>query len=291
MRKSWVQEIDDEQLDLLIEKVRREHAVDFRGYKYASLSRRIKRRLNTIKCPDMEGYLQYLDSEPGEYAKLVDSILINVTDFFRDAEAWNALRQKVIPRILERKSPGDRIRVWCAGCASGEEAYTFAMLLLKELGNDVFDHEIRVYATDIDEDALTTARFGKYSNEKVKSIPDDLLRKYFTHNSDWIVNRDLRKIVIFGHHNLITAPAISHVDLIICRNVLIYMSPGLQYRVLTKFHFSLEQDGFLFLGRAESLFKASCLFHAVDERWRIFEKAAVTDRLHPFISPVTSSTQ
>ncbi len=267
-----MQEISAEDLGRLTEKLLREHAVDFRDYKPTSLGRRVQRRLEAVKCSDMECYLKYLDRRPDEYAKLIDSILINVTEFFRDPEAWDILRTEVIPRVVADKHPGEQIRVWSAGCATGEEPYTMAMLLSETVGPRINEYDVRIYATDIDDDALSIARRGEYSPDSLKVVPEAVLQKYFAKNSRYTVNRDVRKMVIFGRHNLVTDPPISHLDLIICRNVLIYMTVDLQNRILSKFYYGLQNNGFLFLGKAESLLTSSKLFSPVNERWRIFRK-------------------
>lgn len=268
-------DISPEQLFKLTEKLLHERAVDFREYKPTTLSRRIQRRLEATKCADIECYLEYLDQRPDEYAKLIDSLLINVTEFFRDPEAWEAIRTEVLPQIATEKRPGDQIRVWCAGCATGQEPYTVAMILSELLGSRIGEYDVRIYATDIDDNALSLARRAEYTDEAVQSVPPELLQKYFTKNGRWAVNRDLRKLVIFGRHNLVMDPPISHVDLVICRNVLIYMSVDLQNRILSKFHYALNTHGYLFLGKAESLLTTSRLFASINDKWRIFRKQSV----------------
>lgn len=267
-------DIGTEELSKLMEKLLREHAVDFREYKPASLGRRVQRRLDATGCPDIESYFAHLDKRPDEYAKLVDSILINVTQFFRDPEAWEVIRRDVLPQVIAEKHPGDQIRVWSAGCATGEEPYSLAIELAEAMGPRIAEYDVRIYATDIDDDALAVARRAEYTDDSVKDVPAEILDKHFTRNGRWIVNRDIRKMVIFGRHNLVTDAPISHVDLVVCRNVLIYMSVDLQNRVLSKFHYALDARGFLFLGKAESLLTPSRLFSPIDDRWRVFRKEA-----------------
>ncbi len=261
-----------EQLNKLMEKLHRERAIDFRGYKPSSLERRVTRRLEATGCEDIEAYTKFLSRRPDEYAKLIDSILINVTQFFRDQEAWDVVRDIVLPQILAQKQPGNQIRMWSAGCATGEEAYSLAILLSELLGSRIADYDVRIYATDIDDQALNVARRGEYSDDAVKALPPEWLEKYFTKNGQWVVKRELRRMLIFGVHNLVTDAPISHVDLLACRNVLIYMSVELQTRILGKFQYGLEPRGFMFLGKAESLLAASRIFSPVNERWRIFRK-------------------
>ncbi len=265
-------EFTSEELGKLTEKLLNERGLDFRDYKPTSLGRRIQRRLDATKSPDIEAYLKLLERRPDEYSKLIDSILINVTQFFRDPEAWDIIRKEVIPRILSEKRPGDQIRLWSAGCATGEEAYSLAIAISEALGRRMGEFDVRIYATDIDDDALAIARRAEYSDDAVASLPTDLLEKYFVRNGQWSVKRDLRKLLIFDRHNLANDAPISHVDLVACRNVLIYMSVDLQNRILNKFHYGLEANGYLFLGKAESLLAASRVFSPVSERWRIFRK-------------------
>jgi two-component system, chemotaxis family, CheB/CheR fusion protein len=271
-RERTVPEIRQEDLNRLTEKLMKERGVDFREYKPTTLGRRITRRMDATKCADIDCYLKELDRRADEYGKLIDSILINVTEFFRDSEAWNVIRDEVMPRIMSEKRPGDQLRIWSAGCAAGQEPYSLAMMASEAIGSKLADYDVRIYATDIDDDALTTARRGEYESSAVESAPSDLLEKYFTRNVRWTVNRNVRKMVIFGRHNLVTDAPISHVDLIVCRNVLIYMGSELQNRVLSMFHYGLQPRSFLFLGRAEAILAPSRFFSPVSDRWRVFRK-------------------
>lgn len=267
-------DFDSGELNKLTEKLLREYAVDFREYKPTTLSRRIQRRLDATHCSDIPCYLEYLDRHPNEYSKLIDTLLINVTQFFRDPEAWEVIRNDVLPVILSEKRPGDQVRIWSAGCATGEEPFTMAMVLAEAAGSKLNQLDVRIYATDIDEKALSSARRGEFSSEAIESIPEPLREKYLVRNSLWRFDRAIRKMLIFGRHNLVTDAPISRVDLIICRNVLIYMTVDLQNRILAKFHYALQPHGYLFLGRAESLLTASRVFESVHEKARVFRKAS-----------------
>jgi two-component system CheB/CheR fusion protein len=267
-----VPEISHEELNKLVERLHVERGLDFRGYKPSSLGRRVQRRLDATKSPDIESYLNELARRPDEYSKLVDSILINVTQFFREPEAWEFIKSEIIPQIMEGKHPGDQIRMWSAGCATGEEAYSLAIALSEVVGPAISGYDVRLYATDIDESALNVVRRAEYTEDQLQSVSPELLERYFTKNGRWTLNRDIRKMVIFGQHNLVSDAPISHADLIACRNVLIYMSTDLQSKVLSKLYYGLEPKGFLFLGKAESLLAASRLFSPVNEKWRIFRK-------------------
>ncbi len=265
-------EIPLEKLNELMEKLHQGHGVDFRGYKPSSLTRRVQRRIDAARCADIDAYISFLDRRPDEYSELIDSILINVTQFFRDPEAWVVLRTEILPQIIAGKKPGDKIRIWSAGCATGEEVYSLAISLTEALGPGVSDYEIKLFATDIDDAALGIARKAEYSNDSMRFVPPELCEAYFTYTGEWTLNQNTRKMVVFGHHNLATDAPISHLDLITCRNVLIYMSVDLQNHLLSKFHYGLEREGFLFLGKAESLLNASKTFCPVSEKWRIFKR-------------------
>lgn len=286
-------EISHEDVARLIEKLHQERAMDFRGYKPSSLGRRTARRLEQTNCASIDEYMSLLDRRPEEYIKLIDSILINVTQFLRDPDAWDVLRTDVLPQMLAEKHAGDSVRIWSAGCATGEEAYSLAISLLETAGSRISDYDVKIVATDIDEDAVNIARRATYEDDAVACVPKELLNRYFAKNSHWTVSRDVRKYVTFGIHNLTKDPPISHVDIIACRNVLIYMNVNLQNQLLGKFHYGLEPGGVLFLGKAESLLTASKMFSPVNEKWRIFRKEATSGagRLGTTQQAIGQSTQ
>jgi two-component system CheB/CheR fusion protein len=248
---------------------------DFHGYKPPSLARRIRRRMETVGLASFAAYQQYLESNPGEFATLFNTILINVTGFFRDPAAWDAVRATAIPEILARKSAGGPIRAWSAGCASGEEAYTIAMILAEELGLDAFQERVKIYATDVDEDALNAARHAAYNERQVEGVPPELLAKYFEPMDGLhFFRKELRGQVIFGRHDLIHDAPISRIDLLTCRNTLMYLNGETQARVLGRLHFALNEGGFLLLGRAETLMAHGHSFVAADLKRRLSRKSA-----------------
>ncbi len=267
-------QISDKALRMVTDQLLRERAIDFREYKPPTLRRRIQRRLEATKCADIDCYVEYLEKHPTEYTSLIDTLLINVTEFFRDPDAWEVIAKEVIPRIMAEKRPGEPVKMWSAGCATGEEAYSLAMLVAEALRGQTQGHDVRIYATDIDDDALMVARRGEYPDGAMEHVPEDLRAGYFTKDRVWTVNRELRRLVIYGKHNLATDAPISRCDLIVCRNVLIYMNVDLQNRILSKFHYSLDSPGYLFLGRAEAMLSLSKLFGSFRERERIFSKEA-----------------
>jgi two-component system CheB/CheR fusion protein len=207
-----------------------------------------------------------------------------VTSFFRDEDAWTYLRSEIIPRILAGKVPGEPIRVWSAGCATGEEAYSLAMAFLEALPADWPRDRLKIYATDLDEEALAIARAGVYSEKAVQSVPPELLERYFERQEGgrWCFRKEARRLVIFGRNDVIQDAPISRNDLLVCRNTLMYFDAATQARILNRFHFALADEGYLFLGRAETLLSHMTTFAPVDLKRRIFVKvprAAFRDRL------------
>ncbi|WP_396927386.1 CheR family methyltransferase [Mycolicibacterium sp.] len=263
----------DEAFESLLVYLRDSRGFDFTGYKRTSLMRRVRHRMAQIGCETFENYLDVLQAQPAEFAALFNTILINVTTFFRDIEAWDVIRDDVIPRILADRAPGESIRIWSAGCASGREAYTLAMLLAEALGQDDFRQRVKIYATDVDEDALTDARAATYDAKAVESVPPELLTKYFDQvNGRYVFRKDLRRAVIFGRTDLVKDAPISRVDLLVCRNALIYLNADTQRNVLSRLHFALAPNGTLFLGHAEMLLSHTDRFVPQDMKNRIFRK-------------------
>ena len=259
-------------LEELLEYIKRERGFDFTGYKRPSLTRRISHRMQEVGVEGFENYLAFLEAQPDEFAQLFNTILINVTSFFRDAETWGYLREEIIPHLIEAKNPSDVIRVWCTGCASGQEPYTMAMLLGEALGEDELRARVKIYATDVDEEALQFARHGSFSAEDLEPVPPELREKYFEPDNEngMSVRPDLRRMCIFGRHDLIQDPPISRIDLLTARNTLIYFGSGAQESILRDFHFSLNDTGYLVLGRSEVVTRGSKLFEPVDLKRRVF---------------------
>lgn len=221
-----------------------------------------------------EQYLDVLQASSDEFSALFNTILINVTAFFRDPDSWEYIETDVIPRILAERGPDDPIRIWSAGCASGQEAYTLAMLLAEALGPDGFRQRVKIYATDVDEDALTEARAATYDAKAVESVPQQYLDRYFEAvNGRYVFHKDLRRGVIFGRNDLVKDAPISRVDLLVCRNTLMYMNAETQRNVLGRLHFALSAQGILFLGHAEMLLSHSDRFTPMSLRHRVFRKA------------------
>jgi len=261
------------EFEALIHYIQESRGLDFRGYKRTSLERRIRRRMEEVGCEDFTIYHGILEADPQEFVALLNTVLINVTSFFRDADAWEVLKKEVVPRLLARKGERGPIRIWSAGCASGEEPYSLAMLFAEALGTESFCNRVKIYATDLDEAALSSARHAIYTPRDVDSVPTPLLEKYFERtNSHYVFQRELRKCVIFGRHNLVSDAPISRIDLLVCRNLLIYLESETQNVVLPRLHYALAGDGVLFLGKAETQLARSKMFEPVDLKSRIFRK-------------------
>jgi two-component system, chemotaxis family, CheB/CheR fusion protein len=274
---------EDQSLDALLDYIKRSRGFDFSGYKRTSLGRRVQKRMEAIEVASYADYLDYLEVHPDEFAELFDTILINVTSFFRDAPSWEYLEKEILPPLLEQRDDGDDIRVWCAGCASGEEAYTIAMVLAEALGEKAFLDRVKIYATDVDDDALTTARQAIFDSRAAKDIPEELLAKYFQRaDTRFAFRKDLRRAVIFGRNDLVQDAPISRVDLLICRNTLMYFNAETQARILAHFNFALNESGYLYLGKSEMLITHSNLFTPVSLKRRVFTKVprhTLRDRL------------
>jgi len=256
----------------LLDELAEQRNFDFRGYKKTTLERRFRRRIFQLNLPDYARYGEYIRKHPDEINQLLNTILINVTEFFRDPPAWEILRHEILPNLLKRIKPGHSFRAWSAGCASGEEPYSIAILLAEHFGARIHDYDVKIYATDIDEDALNSARRGEYSLEAVRRVRPEWREKYFHGKGLLRVSREIRRLVIFGRSNLGQDAPISHVNLLVCRNVLIYFDSDLQKHILTRLHYALEPGGILFLGKSESQLTNSPHFQRLNSRWRIFQR-------------------
>jgi two-component system, chemotaxis family, CheB/CheR fusion protein len=263
--------------DELLMMMKESRGFDFTGYKRSTLERRVNRRIAVVGLSSFAEYRDYLELEPEEFSQLFDSMLINVTGFFRDPLAWQALREQVIPELLSAKAVKAPVRVWSAGCATGEEAYTLAMVLAEAMGADQFRERVKIYATDLDEDALQQARAGTYEASALADVPEELVGTYFEPaGTKRAFRRDLRRQVIFGRNDLTRDAPISRVDLLAARNTLMYFNAETQASIVQRFHFALSYPGYLFLGKAEMLLNHSDQFQPVDLRKRLFRKTSPT---------------
>jgi two-component system CheB/CheR fusion protein len=279
----------DPAFEQLLEHLRTHRNADFTGYKRPSLMRLVDRRMAMVGIAGYSAYQDHLEVDPGEFSQLFDSLLINVTSFFRDGQPWERLRDQVLPELLERLGPDAPVRVWSAACASGEEAYTLAIVLAELLGPEQFVQRVKIYATDVDEDALSTARAARYPRAALDGVDPVLVERYFdSEGSTLVFRQDLRPCVIFGRHDLIQDAPISRVGLLTCRNALMYFNHETQARVLSRFAFALQDEGVLLLGKAEMLVTHGELFTPVDLQNRVFAKRAQTrpPRLRAVPNPV-----
>jgi two-component system CheB/CheR fusion protein len=268
----------DPSFERLLEYVRANRGFDYADYKRPSLMRRFQKRMEAVRIATYDDYRSYLDQDGDEFGELFDTILINVTGFFRDRESWDLLASEVIPAILENRKAPAPIRVWSAGCASGEEAYSVAILLAEALGDDQFRERTKIYATDIDERALADARTARYTAKQLEDVPEEFRERYFQEQGGTFDFRsDVRRAVIFGRNDLLHDPPISRVDLLISRNTLMYFAADAQERVLANFAFALHRRGFLMVGKAEALQSRTQLFEPYDLKRRIFVKNAAAD--------------
>jgi len=267
------EEPESPEFERLLQYLRETRGFDFSGYKRTTLLRRIEKRMAQVGVKGHGPYLEYLQAHPDEFGTLFNTILINVTSYFRDAAAWDYVRTEVVPRIIEGKAPYEPIRVWSAGVASGEEAYSVAMLLCEVLGAAEYRERAKIYATDVDEDALTHARQGRAAAKDLEEVPASLRAKYFEPEGDhFLLRGELRRSIIFGRHDLVQDAPISRIDLLVCRNTLMYFEPEAQARILARLHYALSEKGYLFLGKAEMLLRRDTLFVPVDLKQRVFSK-------------------
>lgn len=258
-------------LQALFELLHEQAGHDFRHYKRPTLLRRIGRRLQALALPDIPAYVAYLHRHPEETRALMDDMLITVTGFFRDAEAFRALQREVIPKLLAGRREGEPVRVWVAGCATGEEAYSIAMLLLEQARLLSDPRQIQVFATDMDEPAIATARAGWYAEAAVGGLSPERVGRFFVAEAGgYRVAKGLRETILFASHNLLRDPPFCKVDLISCRNLLIYLSRETQERVLAMFHYALRPSGVLFLGSSESAECLPDLFAPLDKKSRLY---------------------
>jgi len=270
---------DEQIVREILAAVRAHTSHDFVQYKRGTILRRMHRRMIVHELPDLLAYRQYVDTHPDEASALLRDLLISVTHFFRDPEAWAALESTVIPRLIEGRRSDDVIRVWVAGCATGEEAYSMAMALSDAVATFSAPPRFQVFATDIDAEAIAVARAGLYTNSDVADVSPERLRRFFVREGeDYRVRRELRDGLLFTVHNILRDPPFSVVDLVSCRNLLIYLNRMAQDRVMELLHFSLRPGGYLFLGASELLTSFGDLFSVVDKDHRVAESRAVPRR-------------
>jgi two-component system, chemotaxis family, CheB/CheR fusion protein len=273
MEPGEVEVLDDPSFEKLLLFLRDSRSFDFTGYKRPSLVRRVRHRMREIGSDSFEDYQDILQLQPSEFTALFNTILINVTSFFRDPEAWEQLRTEILPRILQASGSG-QLRVWSAGCSAGHEPYTIAMLLHEEMGSG-FRERVKIYATDVDEDALNCARQASYTERETRGLPDSYRERYFDLvNGRYVFTPDLRRSVIFGRNDLTSDAPISRIDILLCRNTLMYFNAETQSRVVNRLGFALRPNGVLFLGKAEMLLNHQSVFRPIDLKRRFFQRVS-----------------
>ncbi|MEJ2156853.1 MAG: chemotaxis protein CheB [Desulfobacteraceae bacterium] len=261
---------DEDGLTRIFSLLRERHKIDFTYYKPSTVVRRIERRMTVNHINVLSDYVKYLESYPRELSMLYSELLIGVTSFFRDKDAFDLLVDKYLPRLLEQAA-GPMVRFWVAGCSTGEEAYTLAIACKECLNRQGLDINIKIFATDVDNDAVLSAGNGVYPESIAADIAPDYLARYFIRRDDsFQISRNIREMVVFAQHNLIKDPPFTNIDLITCRNLLIYLQPVLQRKVLEYFSFSLNTSGLLFLGHSETTGEMADYFEPLSHKWKIY---------------------
>ena len=274
----------DATFDALLDFVKEARGFDFTGYKRSTIQRRVAKRMAAVGVERYDEYLDYFEVNGAEYVELFNMLLINTTGFFRDPQTWEYLASEIAPQLLADRAPDSPLRVWCAGCASGEEPYTVAMVLARVIGDAGFRERVKIYATDVDEEALDQARRGAYPPRQIEDVPPEALDRFFERTDRYyLFRRDLRRSVIFGRNDLVQDAPISRIDLLVCRNTLMYFTAETQSQILRRFHFALDGDGYLLLGRSEMLIAHTDLFAPVELKRRVYRKvvkSTVRDRVY-----------
>ncbi len=270
-------------LDVLLNRLSERHGIDFTAYKTPTITRRLWRRLTAAGIATIADYLAFLDEHPEEEQRLIADFLIKVTRFFRDPALFARLREEVLPELIAAaRAEGRELRLWSAGCATGEEAYSLALLAADTLAGGPGPIPVRIFATDIDDTALGFARRGIYPATALTDVPPELVAQHFTERDGaFEVNKSVRGMIVFGNHDLAQRPPFPHTDLVLCRNVLIYFTPELQRRALEIFAYSLRDDGVLVIGKSETVKPVERLFGAIDRRLRIYRRRGPRPALPP----------
>jgi two-component system CheB/CheR fusion protein len=251
---------------------------DFSGYKDKTVARRVQRRMQVLQIDNVPDFIERLRKDPQQLDALLQDLLIGVTNFFRDKKAFEALEKEVIPKLFEGKRPDDTVRVWVVGCSTGEEADSIAILLREHMPRGHGAPKLQIFASDIDEEALQIARLGRYPASIAKDIPPKLLERYFVReDGTYRIASELREICLFSAHNFLRDAPFSKLDLISCRNLLIYLTPDLQNRIIPLFHYALNDGGYLFLGSSENVTRHPRMFANIDKNSRIFQRRAQMD--------------
>jgi two-component system, chemotaxis family, CheB/CheR fusion protein len=270
---------DGDPLQKIFSVLRKEKGIDFSHYKLGTIERRIQRRMFLLKIETLRDYADFLKDNRDEARSLCSDLLIRVTRFFRDEAAFRVLTDRIFPEILRHKPPDEPFRIWVPGCSNGEEVYSLAMCLVEFLGDKVGRFPIQIFGTDVSESALENARAGLYPESIESDVSPERLRRFFTKKGGrWQIVKSLRDTCVFARQDILKDPPFSRVDLVSCRNVLIYLAPAMQKRALAVFHFALNPAGYILFGTSEAPGPAADLFGVVDPKWKIYSKKPVPPR-------------
>ncbi|MDT0689862.1 CheR family methyltransferase [Salegentibacter sp. F188] len=282
-------EYDGNSLSKILDLINQTTQLDFSEYKYSTLARRVARRVNVCRCNSLEEYYEVLTSNQEEVEFLYREFLIGVTKFFRDAKVWEIMEDEIIPDILSKKKDGDILKVWDVACSTGEEAYTLGMLISEELERQNKDVEVKIFATDIAEKHLEIGSKAVYPESVIADIAPRLVQKYLVSRTQgYQVVERIRRMVIFSKHNVIKNPPFSRMDLVLCRNLLIYFQPFIQKKALNVLHYGLKEDGYLVLGTSESVESHKEYFEDVSRKWKIYRNVNPRSRIQ--VETLRSST-
>lgn len=265
----------------ILTMLKQNSGTDYNQYKPTTIKRRIARRILVHKLENMGEYSKYLQTHPPERSALNDDILINVTSFFRDPETYANLKSHILPAILKNKTSGQSLRIWSAGCSTGEEAYSIAMCVMEVMGAEANPSTVQIFATDLSEKCIEKARIGKFHENITEHVFKERLNKFFTKTeTGFIIAKHVRDLCIFAKHDLTRDPAYSKLDLISCKNLLIYLGQDLQTKVLENFHYSLNPNGYLSLGNSESVGKSTDIYSVVDSKLKVYSKKSVASKFN-----------
>ena len=287
---------DEQVLTKILDYINENTGLDFSEYKFSTLARRVNRRVNVCKCESLKEYYRFLQTNPDEVSILFKEFLIGVTKFFRDPRVWEILSDDLIPEIIESKSDGEILKIWDVACSTGEEAYSLAMYIYEELEKQSKNLEVKIFATDIAKQHLDVGSAGLYSESMIADIDNDLVQKYFVKNGDgYQVVEKIRRMVIFSQHNIIKNPPFSKMDMVLCRNLLIYFQQSIQHKTLNVLHYALKENGYLILGTSETVNSHREYFEEISRKWKIYRNVSPrrrlnNDNLKPNKNPSSSNT-
>jgi two-component system CheB/CheR fusion protein len=272
---------DDADLSIIVEQLQKVTNVNFRDYKPSTLCRRALRRAAILRLNSLGDYAKFLIEHPEESVRLYDDVLIPVTSFFRDPDVFETLKLQIFPGLIKKIGEKGDIRIWVAGCSTGEEAYTLAILLQECLGDRIADYRVQIFGTDLNEKAIQRARTGVYGETIAQQVGPNRLRRFFVKTDlGYRIEKSVREMCVFARHNLASDPPFSQINLVTCRNLLIYLQPVLQRRIIPMLHYALQPSGFLLLGGSESVAGFPELFSLIDKKNKIYAKKQASSRLH-----------